>query len=230
MTLFWPYFKKILPLTSHALPLAGALWMGGALVYSKLHFGGWNLYAMTARIAERYVVMVDNMEALYERLYGEQLPAQLGEAFELLRTQSTAMGFYVIMMAAFALMGAYFLSILIADHAVKGGWLGSWSKLIPGRGISWAFMLLFIAAQFIGGTHGATLLAVVYLFGFFFVFTGVYWIRTQMRKKQWPALAQVLLIGLLLVLAYCTVGGSLLSPYTILLYLGWWIATLPRQK
>ena len=40
----------------------------------------------------------------------------------------------------------------------------------------------------------------------------------------------VLLIGLLLVLAYCTVGGSLLSPYTILLYLGWWIATLPRQK
>jgi len=54
VTFSWPYYKKLAPLTSPALPLAGALWMGGALVYSKLHFGSWDVSAMTARIAERY--------------------------------------------------------------------------------------------------------------------------------------------------------------------------------
>ncbi len=229
VTLTWPYFRKVGPLTSHALPMAAAFWMGGALVYSKLHFGSWNLYAMTARIAERYVAMIDEMELLYHRLYGPELPLQMGEAFGVLRSQSVAMGFYVIMMVAFGLMGAYFLGIWVADRAVKGShWLGSWAVLIPGRGISWVYMLTYIAVQFIGGAQIATLLAVIYLFGFFFVFTGVYWLRGLMRKKQWPGVAQFLLIGLLLVLAYCTVGGSLLSPYTILLYLGWWIATMPR--
>ncbi len=229
VTLFWPYYKKILPLTSAALPLSGAFWLGGALVYSKLHFGGWSLYAMTERIATRYAGMVDEMELLYERIYQEQMPAQFGEMFDLLRSQSLTMGFYVIMMATYALLGAYFLGIRIADRAVKNsGWLGSWSTLIPGRGISWCFMLIYILAQFIGGTQMAAVMAAIYLFGFFFVFAGIYWIRGLMQKKKWPPLAQGLLIGLLLILAYFSVGGALLSPYTILLYLGWWIATLPK--
>lgn len=230
VTFSWPYYKKLGPLTSHALPLAGAMWMGGALVYSKLHFGSWGVAAMTVRIAERYTVLVDRMEELYRQLYGADFPAQLGEAFEILRTQSAAMGFYMIMMIAYALVGAYFFGIWIADRSVKGGWLGSWAVLIPGRGISWAFMLIYIFAQFIGGSWIATLMAVLYLFGFFFVFTGVYWIRRLMCKKQWPAVAQVPLIALLLIMAYFTVGGALLSPYTILLYLGWWIATMPRLQ
>lgn len=231
VSLYWPYFKKLRPMTAYALPTAGAFWMAGALGYSKLHFGSWNLYAMTERIAGRYSALVDEMEKLYQQLYQEQLPAPLQEAFELLQTQSAAMGFYAVMMVAFALFGAFFLALWIADRAVKGaGWLGPWGVLIPGRGISWIFMLLYIGVQFIGGPQIASLLAVIYLFGFFFVFTGVYWLRSLMKKKQWPALAQGLLIGLLLILSYCSVGGALLSPYTILLYLGWWIATLPRMQ
>ena len=230
VTLYWPYFKKLRPMVAYALPTAGAFWMAGALGYSKLHFGSWNLYVMTERIAGRYSAMVEEMEVLYQNLYQENLPEQLKEAFQLLQTQAMAMGFYAVMMMAFALFGAFFLALWIADRAVKGGgWLGSWSVLIPGRGISWIFMLSYILVQFIGGPQIAAVLAVIYLFGFFFVFTGIYWLRGLMKKKQWPALAQGLLIGLLLILSYCSVGGALLSPYTILMYLGWWIATLPRK-
>lgn len=230
VTLFWPYFKKIGPLTAYALPAAGAIWLGGTLVYGKLHFGSWALYTMTQRFADGYAAMVDQMEILYQQLYNEQLPAQLGEMFDLMRSQAAAMGFYLITMIAFALFGLFFLAVFAADRSFPqaGRWLGSWKTLIPGRGISWLFMGAYILAQLMDGTHFLTLLAVLELFGFFFVFTALHWLLQILRKRGWHPALQVLVIGLLLIMSYFSVGGSLLSAYTILMYVGWWIATLPK--
>ncbi len=232
VTLFWPYCKRIRPLTERALPLAGAFWLGGTLLYAKLHFGSWALSSVTLRFAERYGVMVDQMEVLYGQIYGEQLPEQLGEMFTLMKSQSFEMGFYFVTMIAFALFGLYFLAVFAADRSVppSARWLGSWATLIPGRGISWLFMGLYVMVQLMDGVHFRTMLAVLNLFGFFFVFTALHRLLQFFRKRDWHPAAQVLLIGLLLVLSYCSAGGALLTAYTILMYVGWWIATLPKNN
>ncbi len=230
VTLFWAYFKKLRPLTGYALPVAAAVWVGGTLVYSKLHFGSWDLSVITQRIAARYATMVDQMETLYQQLYNQQLPEQLGEMFDLLRSQATTMGFYLVTMIAFALFGLFFLAIFGADRSFPQGarWLGSWSVLIPGRGISWLFMGCYILVELVGGTYFQILLAVLNLFGFFFVFTALYRLRRLLYRKSWHPALQAMLIGLLFALSYFSVGGSLLSVNTILMYVGWWIATLPK--
>lgn len=230
VTLFWPHLKRIKPLTVYALPAAGLIWLGGALVYCKLHFGSWALYGMTQRVTERYGELLGQMEQVYLQLYNGTLPEQLQQMFAVVRQQAATMGFFMITMVVYALMGFFFLAVYTADHSVprQARWLGSWRGLIPGRGISWLYMSCYLLVAFFAQEHYQTLLAVFDLFGFFYVFTAVYRFLQFLRKKGIPPVARTLLVGLLFVLAYFSVGGALISPYTILLYVGWWITTTPR--
>lgn len=235
VTFCWPHLQRIRPLAVYALPGAGLIWLGGALLYCKLHFGGWHLSAMTMRIAQRFGDLLDQMEQFYQYLYQQaynsaELPEQLQQFFAAYRGQTAEMGFYLITMAVYALMGAFFLSVWLADRSLpaKGRWLGSWEALIPGRGISWLFMTGYLLVLFFAKQNFVTLSAVFDLFGFFFVFAAVYKLLQLFRRKGMHPVWQILLIGLLLSLAYLSVGGAILSPYMILMYLGWWIATAPK--
>ena len=233
----WPRHRQIKPLAMHALPLAGGIALGGTLVYCKLHFGSWALNVMMERISLRLGSYLDQMEALYLSLFyadGVQnpLPDQLAELFALMRQGLDTMAFSMILWVVYALFGLFFLSVCIADrNAARAGGprvLGPWRTLIPSRGISWIYMTGYLIVLLVGGSYAQTLIAVFDLFGFLFVFTALYRLLQFFRQKNMPSLLRKLLIGGLFAVAFATVGGGLLfSPYTILLYIGWWIATLP---
>lgn len=232
VTLFWPYVKRIKPLTVYALPAAGLIWLGGALAYCKLHFGSWDLYGITQRVTQRYGELLEQMKQFYLQLYNNTLPKQFEQLFAVVQEQAATIGFFMVTMVVYALMGVFFLAVYTADHSVprQARWLGSWHSLIPGRGISWLYMGSYLLVIFFAKQNYQTYLAVFDLFGFFFVFTAVYRFLQFFRKKGIPPAGRALLVGLLFVLAYLSVGGALLSPYTMLLYVGWWITTTPRFR
>lgn len=247
VSLFWPNFPRIKPLCMAALPVAGGIWLAGALGYARLHLGSWDLSAITNRIGVYYLKMVDlvetihrqtlpSMEAQLRPIYGDQLPQvmeQAEQSIKLLREVSHEVSFQIIVMIAYGLFGLFFFGVWVADRAAspsaKERWLGSWATLIPGRGISFLYMLLNIFSLFIGGTFGITLAAAFDLFGYFYVFTALYTLHRFLRKKNWPRLLRGGLIGLLFLLSYTLSGNIVLSPYMLLLFAGWWIATAPKS-
>ncbi len=227
VTLLWPRYKKIKQMTVYALPAAGAIWLGGALVYCRLHFGVWALSAMTDRIALRFTAMLDDAEELSLQLYDAETADQLSALFSLYRESAASMGFMLVMMAVYALFGLFFLSLLIADRSVpaESRWLGSWKTLVPGPGISWIYMLGYLLIMAVSGTQALAMDGVFCLFGFFYVFTALYYLLQWLRKKNLHPVLCGILIGVLFGLAYLTSGSALFGPYTILMYVGWWIAT-----
>lgn len=230
VSLCWPHCRAIRPTAMVALPVAGGLWLGGALLYCKLHFGGWALYAMTEQIAARYAAMVEKLHEIYLQAYNGALPEQMQKIFIAMQGQAASMGFYLITMAVYGLVGAFFISVLLADKSLpaEARWLGSWAALIPAPGISWVYMTLYLLVLFFADQNYQTFAAVLDLFGFFFVFTALYRLMQLFRRKGMQAVWRWLLISLMLVLAYFSVGGAMLSPYMVLMYLGWWIATTPK--
>ncbi len=247
VSLFWPNFPRIKPLAKAALPVAGGIWLAGTLGYARLHLGSWDLSAITNRIAVYYLKAVDLTETLYrqslpameeqlKQTYGNQLAQVLEQAeqnIEVMREVSHEVSFQMIVMIAYGLFGLFFFGVWVADRAASPSaeerWLGSWSTLIPGPGISTLFMLGNIGSLFISGTLGFTLGAVFDLFGYFYVFTALYTLLQFLRKKNWPRWIRGGLIGLLFILSYVLSGNIVLSPYMLLLFAGWWIITTPKS-
>lgn len=227
VSLFWPGFRKIRPLTQYALPVAGIVWVAGAFGYCKLHFGAWELSEMAHRISHRYVGFLNRgiaeIEAGTLKEYAEQ-------AFEYLKEFDFVIGFTLILMVAYLLFGSFFLSVYLADHTSEGRWLGSWKTLIPGPGLSFVFMLLHFAGLLMNVETLRTLTATLNLFGFFYVFTALYRLHCWMRKKGVNPHLRRLAVGALFALSYFSVGNSLLSVYTIAMYIGWWMASAPQIK
>ena len=182
----------------------------------------------------RFGTLLEQMEAfytdLYQQAYNTPLPEQMVKFFELYRTQTERVGFYLIVMAAYALVGFFFFALFAADRSIPkdGRWLGSWKSLIPRRGISFLYMGSYLLVLLLAEKHYPALAAVLDLFGFFYVFTALYRLLQLMRRKKIPPIANALVIGLGFVLSYFSAGGAILSPYSILMYIGWWIATTPR--
>lgn len=231
ISFFWPRFKETKTLVMLALPAAGAIDFLGTLVYCRLHFGQWGFEAMIARITMKILHLFDQMEALYTQLYSGELLKQMQKYMAVFREQASALSFSVAMMVVYALFALFFISLYYADRrAAKDGlgrWSGDWAGLIPGRGISWAYMGGYLLAMMAADPYYQVLSGVFGLFGFFYVFTALYRLLQYLRRKGIPPVIRGLLIGLLAVLSYFTAGGTLLSVYTILLFAGWWIATTP---
>lgn len=231
VTFFWPRRPRIKDLAFGALPMAGLIWLGGALGYCKLHFGSWDLFAITERINYRCGILIEEMERLYRSTYGEKHPGSIEDAFELIQSQNSAMGFYFLSLAVYGLVGCFFLGVFLADRSfpAKERWLGSWSALLPGRGIAMGYMLAYLLVLFFAnGQAFLSWKAVFDLFGFFFVFAGIYRILLYFRRKNWNRVLQWGVVFLLFGLAFLTAGGALLSPYMILQFVGWWFVTSPR--
>ena len=231
VSVFWPRLREIGSLTYHALPASGILWLGGTLVYCKLHFGVWDLAAATERISYRYLLMVEEMESAYKLMFGEPLPEPMPEGFEMMKTQSELMGFYVACMLIYALVGSWFLAVFLADRSLPadGRWLGSWKSLIPDRRVTVVFMTVYVLLVIFGsGRFAVNLKAVLDLFGFFYVFTSAYTLLQLMRKKKWPKIVCWGVVFLLLGLSYFTAGSVFISPYLLMVFAGFWIVASPR--
>ncbi len=231
VSLLWPNLPRIRPLAMGALPVAGVFWLGGSLLYAKWHFGTWQLAAVTRRIAERFLALIDQMEAVYREIYPEGFPEDLENMFTLLREQDQAMGFLMISFLAYLLLGSFFGCIWAADRIASpdraARWLGSWASMIPTPGISWLYFIAYFAAPFLKESVQQTAVAVLNLLGFFYVFTALYTLLRLLRQKNWPPAVQFLLIFAGFVMAFLSAGGSALSAYSLLLIAGLVVATSP---
>ncbi|MBQ3085289.1 MAG: hypothetical protein IJC46_07580 [Clostridia bacterium] len=228
-SVFWPSARKIRPLAQYALPAAAVVWLGGALGYCKLHLGRWHLASITRQIGGRYY---DLMEEAVSTVYGEKIPAYLQEQLELLREGGVIIGFMLVALLVYLLFGCFFLSVWLADRSMgrKGRWLGSWETLIPGRGISMVFMLVHFLGLAMEGGSLLALTTALNLFGYFYVFTALYRLHCRWRKKNMNAVLRGGAIALLFALSLLSVGGSMLSVYTVAMYVGWFIASTPRVQ
>jgi hypothetical protein len=231
VSIFWPNFKNIRALTMAALPAAGGIWLGGALLYSKLHFGSWALSSITTRIGWRYLALLKELEGVYAQFYQGDPPPEVGQMFELLREAGKFIGFGGISLAAYILFGSFFISVWLGDRlGSEERWLGSWAELIPSRGISLVYAVASLIWLFLPTGDAQVLQAVLNLFGFLFVFTGVYILRGWMHRKNFKPFWRFILCFLLFALALFSAGGGLLSPYALLSLLGFFIATAPRVR
>ncbi len=232
VSLIWPLHARIKPLAMRALPLAGAFALGGILLFHKLRFGVWGFDAIIQRIGIFISMTLNRMEWMSGQIYqGEQL-ALMNSYFALCRENLKTLSFSVVTSAVYGFFGTFFWCVWSADRKAgkegKGRMLGSWRRLTPSRRLSWLYMGGYLILALLGGTAGQNLAAAFDLFGFLFVFTALYRLLQYLRKKNLPPILRKLLIGGLFLAAYFTVGGGmLLSPYMLLLYIGWWIATLP---
>ena len=226
--LLWSRYRNIRPLSMAALPLAGGVWLLGALLYGKLHFGSWALNISVERIAEKYLAAVGQMEQIYHQIYPEGFPEQLVKMLEMMKGMNQTIGFFCIVFIAYALVGFFFLSVWAADRMAGKHWLGSWSALIPTRGVSWLFMLGYFLTMFLGEPYYTNISATFHLFGFFYVFTALYALLQLLRRKHCGRFLRRLIIGSLFVFAYCSAGNSLVSVYSLLMVVGLVIATTPR--
>lgn len=231
VSIVWPSRQKIRPLAMDALPVAGAVWLGGSLLYARWHFGTWQLSAVTRRIGESYLLLIDQMEQIYKELYPQGFPQELEQMLALIREQDQAVGFLMISLVAYLLFGSFFGCIWAADRIAsqskKERWLGSWSALIPSRGLSWAFFIAYFIAPFLGEEVQLPAMTVLNLLGFFYVFTALYTLLQLLREKGWRPVFQGLLVGGLFVLSFFSVNGSALAPYSLLLIAGLVVATTP---
>ncbi len=227
VSVFWPNFRKIRPLTQYALPAAGLVWLAGALGYCKLHFGDWGLAAMNGRISARYVGFLERGASAIEQ--GE-VKEYVDQAVEYLKEFDFLIGFMMILMVVYLLFGSFFVAVYLADRTAGSRWLGSWRTLIPGRGISMVFMLVHFMGLMMSAESLRALTATLNLFGFFYVFTALYRLHCWLRAKGINPHLRRGVVGLLFGLSYFSVGNSLLSVYTISMYVGWWIASAPKIK
>lgn len=227
VTLFWPTHPRIRPLAMITLPVAGGLWIGGAFLYTKLHFGAYDLPAITRQISYRFGGVIDELEAFYEKIYTGRMPAQIPDLMDQLRELAPTIGFFGIMIVAYLLFGGFFISVWLADRSAPKRWLGSWADLIPGRGAALLYMGCYLVVMFLEEKAAENLIAVCQLFGFLFVFTALYVLLRILRRKNWNPFLRFLMIGGLFLLSFMTVGGALTSPYAILMLAGAMLASTP---
>ncbi len=230
VSFFWPAMRGIRPMAYYALPAAGGLWLAALLGYCKMHFGSWNLSALTQRLNEGFIAMAEQLEQAYLQLYEGALPEQLIEPMEQFKALSAQAGFSVIMALVYTLFGVYFAALWLADRSLprEQRWLGSWRALVPDRMVSRLYMPAYLIVIFLPSEKAAAFLAVLNLFGFFFVFTALYWLRRRFAARGMNSALQFFLIALMAAAAYLTVGGALLLPYSVLMCMGWWLALAPR--
>ncbi len=234
MGFFWPRFRTLESLTKAVLPLTGGVIVGGFLIYCKLHFGVWSPYAAVERMSFRMGETIQNMRSLYAQVYEGELLEQVNSILTLMVQNADAIAREMIFLSVYGLLGIFYFSILWADRVgLKQGQIsgcGSWAQLIPSRSISWLYMLGFLILNFINlGSFYQSAAATFTFFGFYYVFASVYLLDRFLRKKQLPVFVRVLIAGLLFLAALFSAGNALFSPYSILMYVGWWIATSPRR-
>lgn len=227
VSFLWPRKRTIRPLAMAGLPLAGGIWVLGALLYGKLHFGSWDLSVLTHRIADKYLSAVEQMEEIYLQIYPEGFPEAVVKMLEMMRGMDYAVGFFSITFIAYALVGCFFLSVWAADRMAEKRVLGSWASMIPSRGASWLFMLGYFLTMFLPDPYYLSVAATFQLFGFFYVFTALYALLQKLRKKHCPRFWRRLIIGGLFALAYISGANSLVSVYSIAMMVGLVIATKP---
>lgn len=231
VSIFWPAFRGIGPLSRRALPLAGGLLFLGTLAYNYLHFDEWDFSPMLERTTEMVRAFTTQWEQMMAQVYGGKLPEQMLTFAKTFREQAGMMAYNLLLMPVFALFGIFFIAVFLADRKAKAEgtrrWCGSWRALIPPRGISWIYMLINIISVFAGEQLYLPLTGALNLFGFFYVFTAVYKLERFLAKKKLHGFWRGAIVVILFALSFITVGGSTLTPYTLLLFAGWWIATTP---
>lgn len=231
VSIFWPTFKGIGALSKRALPLGGGILFLGTLVYNGLHFGNWDFSSMLGRTTQKMIAFTDQWEQMMNQIYGGELPEQMIAYAESFREQAGMMAYNLLLIPVFALFGIFFIAIFLADRKAKkegaSRWCGSWRALIPPRRISWLYMLINIISIFAGERLYLPLTGALNLFGFFYVFTAVYKLERFLAKKKLHGFWRGAIVVILFALSFITVGGSTLTPYTLLLFAGWWIATTP---
>ncbi len=230
----WPRFPHIKALTQGVLPITGGVTVGGFLVYCKLHFGVWSPYAAVERMGLRIGEAIQALRSLYAQVYEGKLLEQMNSILTLFSQNAETMAREIIFLSVYCLLGIFYFSILWADRAgIRQGQIsgcGSWAQLIPSRGISWLYMLGFLIMNFINlGNFYQSAAAAFTLFGFYYVFASVYLLDRFLRRKNLPLFVRVLIAGILLIAALLSAGNALFSPYSIMMYVGWWIATSPRR-
>lgn len=138
-------------------------------------------------------------------------------------------------MVVYALFALFFISLYYADRrAAKDGlgrWSGDWAGLIPGRGISWAYMGGYLLAMMAADPYYQVLSGVFGLFGFFYVFTALYRAAAVFAQKRhspgYPGAADRSAGGFILFYrgrhaafglhdpAFCRAGGIATTPVKI---------------
>lgn len=230
----WPIFCDLGGLTRAVLPVSGGLVAGGFLIYCKLHFGAWSPYAAVERIAGRIGLLLEQVRPLYAQIYQGKMLEEMNAFLDLFLKNAESIAREVIFLCAYGFLGLFYFSILWADRiGVRQGQIsgcGSWSQLVPDRTVSWMYMIAHLIMNFINvGPLYQAVAATMTLFGFYYVFSAVYVLDRFLRKKKLPAPVRVLIAGLLLLAALGSAGNALFTPYSILMYVGWWMATSPRR-
>lgn len=230
VSFFWPPLRRIAPLTKWALPTAGGLLFFSTLGYSALHFDSFSFAPIQARIAEKWVRMIKETMPLMQKVYPAELFKKVKPVLELMtkEEQANLQAFKFLLIAVLAMFGIYFVAVFLADWRLKREgekrWCGSWSVLIPPRGISWAYMLINIFGGLTSQKIFLPLNATMLLFGFFYVFVAVYKLERMMAHKKVHGILRSLVVVLLFGMAFFSAGSGV---YTILMFIGWWIATSP---
>ena len=234
LSCFWPLYGRIRPLAKRALPVSGGIAFLGSLLYSKLHFGSWSFEPMMKQIALRISNILLQTEQMVPQIYDEKFVAEylaLSQQMRQSPQQMHYMAFTVVLMVIYGLFGLFFWCVWRADRKAGadglGRTLGSWHTMIPQRTVSWVFMGCYLILLLFEGTFAQNLIAVLDLFGFLYVFTALYHLLQLLRKKNLPPLLCGGIVGALFVVSFLTVGGGMISPYLLLMYVGWWIATSP---
>ena len=233
VSFFWPPVRRIAPLAKWGLPTAGLILLLGGLGYSGLHFDAFGFAPIQDRIAARWIAFMKETIPLMEKVYEPKIFKQMKGMLELLMKQDQAetIAFTILMMAVIAMFGIFFIAVFLADGRLKSEgekrWCGSWSRLIPPRGISWIYILFYVFSGYAAEEILLPLNATVILFGFFYVFTAVYKLERFLAGKKVHGALRALLVLILFGAAYFSAGATLYSAYTILLFIGWWITTAP---
>ncbi len=234
LSFVWPLHGTVKELARRALPVAGAIAMAGTVLYSKLHFGSWGFGPMMERITLRIQWLMLAFEEMIPQMYASKVADEYLKMFQAMRQSPQQMhifALYTVLVVMYGLFGLFFWCIFRADRKAGkdglGRTLGSWHTLIPGRGVSWLFMGCYLVMLLISGTFAQNMIVALDLFGFLYVFTALYYLLQLLRKKGLPPLLCGIIVGALFVLSFFTVGGSVFSPYVLLMYIGWWIATTP---
>lgn len=236
VSLFWPRYRQVSSLTKAALPAAGLFVALGTLGYCRLHFGAFSFAPMVEQIAQnvqkliqKFAVMMAQLSPVPTGTEGQQLQQIMGAEEMVMEIYA----FSFIAMIVYALFGVFFAAIFLADYmAQREGapcWCKCWRSLIPGRGISWIYMLANIGSIFISDVDYLAWNSALNLFGFFYVFTALYRLERYLKKKNWTGFVRGILIVLLFLFAFFTVNSAGLGAYTILFFAGWWIATAPPR-
>ena len=224
----WPLHPQIKPLAMRALPVAGLLLGGGAVLFHKLRFGVWGISGIMERIELFWTMVFNAMEQQALQMYTGDKLKQISDILLVSRENLQSMVFSVILMVVYGYFGLFFWSVYSADRKAGkeglGRMLGPWHKLIPSQGLSYLYMGGYLLSLFLSGKAYENFLAVHNLFGFLFVFTALHRLLHFFRKVDLPPILRKLLIGGLFVSSYFTGGNPFMLVYTVLMFAGWWTA------